>query len=487
MQNRRTGSGRAGPSQREESSALVSPSYFLLFRPTSEACHSTGDRIVLTAITLQDFKSYKTAKVPLAPLTVLIGANASGKSNAIEAMRLLAWLAQGQKLSAIQYAVNKEDRVVRGRVSDLPYRDGVTFGLGCESDLPEWNVLSMRITRREDGLHITGESLTHQGAPVPLYDLDQPSSGRGTDVGVAYNNFARGGKKPHIKCSDQLAIFTQLNTPAPFDAAHLASKRVIPTQVADYERWLSTMLFLDPVPAAMREYNFPSERRLRGDGSNLSGVLFNLWGTDESAVTEPFAGHRRDILSFIQSLPEQDIAGLTFLVEPRGGVMVSLSETFGGQPAPCDASLLSDGTLRVLAIAAAMLSADEGSLVVIEEIDNGVHPSRARRLLENILAIAERRHLRVLLSTHNPALLDALPDSALPAVVFCYRDTSDGSSCLTRLSDVPDYPELIAQGSLGELVTTGLLERFVKQQRTTAERQARATAWLEHMRRGSAE
>lgn len=440
---------------------------------------------MLTAITLQDFKSYKAARILLAPLTVLIGANASGKSNAIEAMRLLAWVAQGQKLSAIQYTVNKEDRIVRGRVADLPYRNGSSFGLGCESNLTEWNTLSMRIGLREDGLHIIAENLTHAGAIVPLYDLDQPSSGRGSDVGVAYNNFARGGRKPHIKCSDQLAIFTQLTTPASFDVAHTTSKKVIPSLASVYERWLSAMLFLDPVPAVMRDYNFPSERRLRGDGSNLSGVLFNLWGPDHLADVEPFFQQRQDILSFIQSLPEQDIAGLTFLIEPRGGVMVSLSETFGGQLAPYDASLLSDGTLRVLAIAAAMLSADEGSLVVIEEIDNGVHPSRARRLLENILAIAKRRRLRVLLSTHNPALLDSLPDSALPAVVFCYRDASDGSSRLIRLSDVPDYPELVAQGSLGELVTTGLLERFVKRQRTSAERKARAVAWLQNIRQSS--
>jgi hypothetical protein len=402
-------------------------------------------------------------------------------------MRLLAWLAQGQKLSAIPYAMNGADRVLRGRISDLPFRKGTSFSLGCESDLPEWNQLSMRITLREDGLHIVEESLTHSGASVPLYHLDQPSSGRGTDVSVAYNNFARGGKKPRLKCSDQLAVFTQLTTPAPFDSGHLHSKEVIPETALAYERWLSTMLFLDPVPAAMREYSFPSEKRLRGDGSNLSGVLYNLWGAEGSSESEPFKQQRSDVLSFIQSLPEQDISGLAFLHEPRGGVMVSLSETFGGNPTAYDASLLSDGTLRVLAIAAAMLTAEEGSLVVIEEIDNGVHPSRARRLLERIRSIAERRKLRVLLSTHNPALMDALPDSALPAVVFCYRDPNDGGSRLMRLQDVPDYPELIAQGSLGELVTTELLERFVKQHRTDTERKARARAWLQQVRAGASE
>lgn len=78
---------------------------------------------MLTAITLENFKSYQSARLPLAPLTVLIGANASGKSNAVEAMRLLSWLAQGQKLSAIRYAIHDGEQVVRGKVQ-YRLRDG---------------------------------------------------------------------------------------------------------------------------------------------------------------------------------------------------------------------------------------------------------------------------------------------------------------------------------------------------------------------------
>lgn len=441
---------------------------------------------MLTTFTLENFKSYRRGSLPLAPLTVLIGANASGKSNAIEGMRLLSWLAQGQKLSAIQYAVQSGDRVVRGTVEHLSYERGETFGLGAETSDSEWNQLSLSFQRRADGLHIVGETLTHEGASVPLYTLDQPSKERSTDAGVAYNNFARGGRKPHVTCTDQSAILTQLTSPAAFEASHSESRRKIPPVVRRLEQWLSGMLFLDPVPARMREYAFPSDATLQGDGRNLSAVLFNLWGREEQAHEEPYATQRAAILSFIQSLPEQDIAGLSFLEEPRGGVMVKLTETFGGFTREYDASLLSDGTLRVLSISAAMLSAPEHSLVVIEEIDNGVHPSRARHLLQNIREIAERRGLRVLLSTHNPALLDALPDSALPDVVFCYRDPQDGSSRLLRLQDAPDYPELIAQDSLGGLVTSGALERFVKQPRTL-DRKAMALAWLERMKRGGGE
>lgn len=440
---------------------------------------------MLTAITLENFKSYVKARLPLGPLTVMIGANASGKSNAIEGMRLLSWLAQGQKLSSIQYAVQDSDKVVRGRVQDLPYLQGQNFCLGCETDEKDWNQLLMTLSLRQDELHITGEAITSPASKVSLYQLDLPSEGMSSDVRVAYNNFARGGVKPHITCSDQLAIFTQLESAARFESGHHKAQQVIPKVTRRYQDLLANILFLDPVPAKMRDYSFTSEKRLLGDGTNLSSVLYRLWGTDEKlAEQEPFAGNRKAILNFIQSLPEQDIQNLDFIEGPRKEVMVRLVETFGNECRKYDATLLSDGTLRVLAIAAAMLSAAEGSLVVIEEIDNGVHPSRARHLLENIQSIATKRSLRVLLSTHNPAMLDALPDSAAPDVVFCYRQPTDGASQLVRLQDLPDYPELVVQGSLGHLMTSGILERFVKYHPGPDERKAQAFNWLERVRGG---
>ena len=120
---------------------------------------------------------------------------------------------------------------------------------------------------------------------------------------------------------------------------------------------------------------------------------------------------------------------------------------------------------------------------MIEEIDNGVHPSRAAQLLTQMSRIAKQRNLRVLISSHNPALLDALPDDAVPHVVFCYRDPADGSSRLTRLSDIPDYPELIAQGSVGHLMTRGIIERFVKNHPGIEEAEQRAHDWLNELRK----
>ncbi len=454
---------------------------------------------MLTSFHLQNFKSFRQdAVLPLSSLTVLIGANAAGKSNALEGLRFLSWLAQGNKLSAIQHAVNQADKVVRGRIPDIFQQGESRFALGCTMDaIPGASQLDMELELRADDLHIVSERMG-TGTGVPLYDMDQASKGYSTEASVGYNNFSKGGNKPHIPVSDQMAVFAQLDSPASFHAKNKQAQQQIPQACKRYQEVLSNILFLDPVPAKMRDFSFLANKQLGDDGVNLSSVLFRLWYGGASAEmhhaleqlqdtnllndkTQPLpdlSAERQEILSFIQSLPEQDIQGLSFLKGPRNDVMVQLIESFGGVRRAYEAALLSDGTLRVLAIAAAMLSAPEGSLVVIEEIDNGVHPSRARHLLERIQTVAERRQLRVLLSTHNPAMLDALPDKAVPDVVFCYRDPVLGDSRLIRLGDMPDGPDLLLQDSLGHLMTTGALERFVKNRQGPQVRQEKALAWL---------
>ena len=427
---------------------------------------------MLNSFTIENFKSYEEATLKLGPLTVLIGANASGKSNAIEALRLFSWFAQGNKLGSIRYAIQEEDHVLRGTVGDLTRRNGEKFSLSCETTHEEWNNYSITLKKQnDDELHIIEERLLGLGQNVPLFEVVYAYESGG-DIWVAYNNFARGGRKPQVACNDQMSVLTQLQSSSRFVGGHKKAQQVIPAVTKWYQDWFSNMVFLDPQPSTMRGYSFKTERVLGGSGANLSGVLFNLCKDAKLG---------REVLQFIQALPEQDIQSIGFIETPRNEAMVKLTESFGGIKTEYDATLLSDGTLRVLAIAAAVLSAPENSIVVIEEIDNGVHPSRASQILDQLSHIASVRGLRVIISSHNPALLDALPDQAVPNVVFCYRDSQSGASRLVRLADIPDYPELIAQGTVGHLMTRGILDRFVKSHPSPGERKLRARSWLKDL------
>lgn len=452
---------------------------------------------MLTAFSVKNFKSFRDARLPLGTLTMLVGANASGKSNLIEALRLLSWLGQGQKLANIQRALSADDQVIRGRIHEILPEGETTFTLGCETDAETWNKLSVALENRDGELHIAGESITDAATGAPLYTVEQKSAGASGDIRVSYNNFARGGKKPQITCSDQMAVFCQLDTEGRFDAKHEKARRVIPEIVKSYLITMSRINTFDFKPEKMRGYSFNGELKLEDSGRNISSIISSIISNFliyQGSYIDEKSGNKRskfkinnnernknEVLNFISDLPEFTVSKISFKTTPRNEVMLTLTETFGGKEREVPAALLSDGTLRVLAIAAAMLSAPEGGLVVIEEIDNGVHPSRAKHLIEKIYEIAKARSLRVLLSTHNPALLDALPDAAVPDAVFCYRDPAQGDSRLVRLADLPDYPELISQGPLGYLTTSGTLDRFVKHHPGPKERQQQALAWLDSL------
>ena len=433
---------------------------------------------MIRSITIKDFKSYDEATLSLAPLTFLIGANASGKSNALEAIRLLSWLAKGRRLDDIDRRVQGEDRFIRGQSAELFFNRTVPISLSCTlTDMPEeWDKLSLSIRMFPDKLIVIDEAITKSdpAEQLPLYKIDGDLSLYTDEVSVMYNNFSQDPSEPHIPCSNQQAIFYQLQSPGRFEEKHHHSQKIIPAVTKRVRETLRQIVFLDPRPTVMRGYSLANPAELEEDGSNLSSVLHRICSDQENG--------KALLLDFIRSLPEQDISDITFIETPRGEVMVSLVELFGGWRSEIAAPLLSDGTLRVLSVAAALLSAPKGSLVIIEEIDNGVHPSRADMLVRQIQKVAKDRNLRVLLTTHNPALLDSLPDNALGDVLCCYRDEETGYSRIVRLGDMDQYPELIARGTLGELVTNRTLDRYLKDRQSPEDRKQRALQFLKEFR-----
>lgn len=405
---------------------------------------------MISLFKLKNYKSYESAELPLATLTVLIGANASGKSNILEALKLLAWLAAGHKLSEISHA---DQSVVRGAIDRLGRNGAAKFSMGATIDY-DLNHYEIEIELRGREFHISDEILINADGTT-LYKMKKPSTGESNSASVAYNTF-KSGPNQVINVTDQRAVLTQLDSPASFSAKHKIAAKQIPKITSECAKEFSSIMFLDPVPAKMRGYSFKSDKDLRGDGSNISSVLYNVWENGNP-------DEKKALLGFVESLPEQQISNIRFISTPRNEVMLELIESFGGIESPYDASLLSDGTLRILSIAAAVLTVDTGSLVVIEEIDNGVHPNRANQLITSILGVAARRQLQILLTTHNPALLDALPLTRVGDVVFCYRDPENGASRLVKIDDLANAPALTAQGPLGQLLTKGLIDRFAKE------------------------
>ena len=216
---------------------------------------------------------------------------------------------------------------------------------------------------------------------------------------------------------------------------------------------LSTVFILDPVPQQMREYVPEKDVRLRRNAENLSAVLANLLEDEDT---------RSILLEMTSSLSEAQVSKVDTVSSALGDVMVTMREQIGSNVQPMPARLMSDGTLRFLAIAAALLdrpqsasnAADSGRgdrLLVVEEIGTGLHPSQAAVLWKRLKA-SVGTGVRTLATTHSPAILDTLDGKDHQSVVVCSRG-SDGWSRATRLTDFPDYFEVAARGPLGTAAT----------------------------------
>lgn len=445
---------------------------------------------MLESFSVHHFKSLRDVTLKLADVTMLVGWNASGKSNVLEALELLCWTARAPRLSDLTHAIELGQVRIRGNLSDLAPTGGDVepITLSCtiaaeqsaDDPLEAKRVgghrlgpldLEMELEVASSGPVIARERLCAPNIEAlnfraPLYDAHRTSSSHAAVLTVRYQNFRR-AKKPSIEAMADQPCFVQLTTPTRFQGEYEESREVIPKACRKIGKVLSNVRFLDPAPRAMRGYAFVDDDQLHLSGDNVSAVLHRIVERGEAD----------QILAFVGDLPEQAVAGIDFLRTPRNEVMVTLKEQFGGIDDAVPAALLSDGTLRVLAIAAALLSAPHGALVVVEEIDNGVHPSRARHLLNHIIKTARARDLRVLITTHNPALQDALPVDVLRNVTLASRDPGTGATVLRRLADMPEFPRIAAAGPLGQLLTDRTFDHLT---RPTSEPVSVDLSWLDN-------
>ena len=133
-------------------------------------------------------------------------------------------------------------------------------------------------------------------------------------------------------------------------------------------------------------YFSPLAEKLANDASNIAGVLAALPDDRKTSV-------EGTLQKYVRSLPEKDIQRVwTEKVGPFETDAVLLCEEAWKINAPTtkvDARAMSDGTLRFLAILTALLTIPEQSQLLIEEVDNGLHPSRSAMLINMLRTVGQ--------------------------------------------------------------------------------------------------
>ncbi len=414
---------------------------------------------MITELRLENWKSYEKASLHIDPLSVLVGTNASGKSNALDALLFLNRVSSGAMLtSALQG--DGVQAPLRGGVEWAARRPGSVFALGivCRADeLTDYEYrLEGRITESRCDLH--SEQLTRikyrpgkdgkrksQVGNIKLLRTDPCPENSPTIIVRLYNE--KQGSPRQLSRANTIL----------FQLVGQKLRQEIQDGINEAISALRDIFILDPIPSHMRIYS-PLADKLESDARNIAGVLAALPKEKQQEIESVLTQYARQ-------LPERDIRRVyaETVGKFQSDAMLYCEEHWldDYETPTVDARGMSDGTLRFLAILTALLTRPKASLLVIEEVDNGLHPSRARLLLDMLKVVGTQRGVDVLVTTHNPALLDAMGTEMVPFITVANRDPSTGYSVLTLLEDIAQLPKLLAQGPIGRLSSQGLIEKSI--------------------------
>ncbi|MEH2182166.1 AAA family ATPase [Nostoc sp.] len=422
---------------------------------------------MLKQLILENWKSFRYAELPLDPLTVLIGTNASGKSNVVEALEFLQRIARGENVEA----------ALAGDKTLTSIRGGVEWAVRkSENKETEFTlkILVQGEDEQTDYLYVINISTLHivqvREEYIEFQSLSETSISNYINkiFTKSYISSNKSGLK-QIDSRIDIDEFWQFNNFLNKDKIFSVLKEINSEEIEEfYNKYLpirqqfkdciihhlENILIFNPIPSKMRDYSRLSET-LESDGSNIAGILAALDSKQKTKVESALS-------AYIKDLPEGDIKKV--FAEPVGrlktdAMLYCEEEWKPGEIILIDAKTMSDGTLRFIAIITALLTRPEGSQLVIEEIDNGLHPSRAELLVRILREIGSKRKIDILLTNHNPALLDALGPEIVPFVVVAHRDSETGESKLTLVEDIENLPLLLASGTLGKLATKGAIEK----------------------------
>ncbi len=412
---------------------------------------------MLTSLRLVNFKNFADETLKLGPFTVIVGANASGKSNIRDAFRFVHGIGRGYTLAEIIGGKTGSGgetvwEQMRGAPVEIVRFEPVfpfswsKFSMTLETDSEEGKVayyLQVGLNQNSsEGFRVFEETLTVDERI--FYTTDNTSDP--TRLQVLFGDesltpFRVNHTKPVLS---QIFMYGHLVFP------NGATIVPLPPVVARLPYAFGNTRFLEFSAGRLREPSVAGANTIGDYGQGLPAVL-------ESICADP--DRKQTLLSWLEELTPMDVASLEFPRDLSGRVNLYIVERNGRRVSAYSAS---DGTLRFLGILAALLNEEAGGIYFFEEIDNGIHPNRLWLLLELIERQTAKGEIQVITTTHNPALLDWIRDETFENTSVIYRDEYWSDSVIRPIADLYNLRELRKSRELGRLFTSGWLENAMK-------------------------
>ena len=416
---------------------------------------------MITWLRLMHFKNFADETLRVGPFTVIVGANASGKSNIRDAFRFLHGIGRGYTLAeilggrygpggqvewqSVRGAPNEVGRAVRNKPGN-----GFLLQVQLELDDSRWTYLIevARGTGDAGGFRVIRESLsTGRWEPVytshPLDGGPLPESNE-AHLPLRMEKTGSQRKQGHsITVRSGQPALTQIREYKWLPRSHKDdAQRVIDV--------LASMRFLDLIPDRMRQPSFPGQKVLGDGGENLPTVLREICANKE---------RRRTLIDWVRALTPMDVDDFEFLVDAVTGlIQLAVRERDGRM---CSAYSISDGTLRFLAMLAALLADDPTQFYFFEEIDNGIHPTRQWLLLELIEKQTATGTMQVVTTTHSPGLVTSVNDSTFANTSVVCRLENASDAIIRPVADLQNADKLRTSQGLGRLMMGGWMEDMI--------------------------
>lgn len=418
--------------------------------------------MAINKIQVRNFKSFKDLEINLGQFNVLIGANASGKSNFIQLFQFLKDTIESGLDNAIslqggiEYLTNINVRASQSFsvkiTSDDKYgtiREGKQALLGMETDETSYE-FALRFKTKGFGYQIEKDILSLKLRFVEL-ERQKRKIKEKNQLGEGEISFSRTNGKItlHFKKIPQLPIKKEELFPA-----FLEEKTIPPRSVLLESPFFMLYSYL-PLRGILREvslYDFDPKLpkrtspitgkiELERDGGNLAIVLKNIIENREKK--RKLLNLTKDLLPFIDALGVEKFADKSLLFKLR-------EKFFTTQYLP--ASCMSDGTINLIALIIALYF-EKQSLIIIEEPERNIHPHLISKVV-NMMKDASRNK-QIIVTTHNP---EVVKHAGLENILLVSR-AKDGFSTIVRPGDKEEIKAfLMNEIGIEELYVQSLLE-----------------------------
>jgi len=342
---------------------------------------------MITAISISGFKSFVNIEnLELPRLAVLFGPNTAGKSNFLDAVQALSRIGTSRTLAdALQDPIRgypiETFAFPPGGLPELLAKDSAEFSLKASlsvgKDRYQYNI-SVGIVPSTGAVHVRDEylgALTWKGSLKGNPLIERVDSEL---------RIRRRSKPAHPRTE-----------PVELNHSLLSDLRLSGTEYRGIEKCRSELLgwrmyYLDP-RVAMRRAAPPSEVYDIGLlGENIAPYLYRLQKEDR----QHFDAVRRLLRTLIPSVEHLDVD----LDKRRGTLDITIQQN----GIAYSSRIISEGTLRILALCAIAVNPRPAPVMAFEEPENGVQPRRLELIAEFLTSLALDRDCQLIVTTHSP-------------------------------------------------------------------------------------